>query len=199
MLSCWQEEVGNRPTFCALKTKFNDILLSQGSSNYVDFTIDPKKAYYNMEDDELHASDPIGLCILSSPRPNRSLTVPSRVSCTSHTSQNGVDPRQQNPNISLSAEKIQSSSIGRQVIPERPSSMFIQRHSHVQETCRKSEEPKWEHNVENDRYVEDPMFQVPCIKYDNQEVKKNKELPRMTGSDGILNMPSANTLAAPKI
>ena len=53
MLSCWQEDAGKTLTFADLKIKFNDILFSQGSSDYIHFTVNPKEAYYNTEEDDI--------------------------------------------------------------------------------------------------------------------------------------------------
>jgi len=49
MRVCWQESATTRPTFNALKSKFNDILLNLGSQSYIDFNhIDPGKPCYDI-------------------------------------------------------------------------------------------------------------------------------------------------------
>ena len=52
MLSCWQVAVAERPTFEALRVKFEQMLTTQGDNTYIDFSINPEMQYYNEEQDE---------------------------------------------------------------------------------------------------------------------------------------------------
>ncbi len=189
MLACWQEDAGCRPTFSTLKGKFNQILLSKGSSNYVDFTVDPKKDYYNTEDEERGSH-----LMPSSVVANSNLTIPNQRSYTAQTLQEAVSPlhggcgqAKNKPNLSLSAERIQKGD--RNPTNERPSSMFLQAHSRAPETCRRSAEPPpTSPSGGNDRYVREPKLLLPHIRYSVSEevVRQNMESCEMkANSDQI--------------
>lgn len=48
MLSCWQEQPSNRPTFSALKETLENMLLQTCGREYFSFKIDRSKQYYNV-------------------------------------------------------------------------------------------------------------------------------------------------------
>jgi len=176
MLSCWQEEAGKRPSFANLKTKFNNILLSQGSSEYVDFTVNPKEAYYTTEEDDvsmLTMNAPPS--ILLSPATDRNLRALNRNSCVSPSLSNTESLQKQsgalkpisNP-VALSTEELRGLSKERQ-IPKGHCSSKIVAKSHSQELIPGSAQMGPDRSGEeedNGRYVRDPMLLSPgCVKY----------------------------------
>lgn len=51
MLSCWNESVPNRPSFANLQTELDRLLSAEGSSQYIDFSINPNDLCYQVDDE----------------------------------------------------------------------------------------------------------------------------------------------------
>ena len=171
MLSCWQEDAGKRLTFADLKIKFNDILLSQGSSDYVDFMVNPKEAYYNTEEDDVNLpKKAVPPTISLSPAVSeRSLKVPNQTSRASLMLGNSGSPQKQYSNLNTtlgynaahSVKDLRGQSKEQQISASNRNSKIVS-NSHSQECVRNSGETEAaEHGVEEEsdgRYVRDPML-----------------------------------------
>jgi len=215
MLSCWQENSSQRPTFNALKLKFNDILSSHGSNTYVDFCIDPNQLCYKKEDDTdvlpsyknlLHPllgsdrrSKAISSCgssleavstINASASPQGSPRLGSRAN--GDIQPNGVVAK------SPSMEKL---SIGLLQLPKprgdkRPNSMMLlkqsQEYGQSGNNSRSGVDLHKASGSDDDRYVKDPsaFLNVPQLQlHSGERANRGPGIPeiRQAGSDSRLN------------
>ncbi len=186
MLSCWQENSRQRPSFHSLKLKFNDILASKGSDTYVDFCIDPNKLYYKTDDD---SNVPATRNFL---RPSPSYKRRSKkmspkmspngsfegISITKTSPSPHASPRERRFSKNLtpyvSMDKVSSSQPHNLNMrrDERPRSMMVLKPEQDQQKRRKSGHDQDVHNAEDDRYVQEPslLFGVPNAMLGNENI-----------------------------
>ena len=171
MLSCWQEDSAQRPTFQVLKSNFNDILASHGSDAYVDFCIDPNQLYYNTEE-EPEAPPSINL-IHSSTTIDKSKDVSSVRSFEAFALRKTTSAPEDSPRLKRqpnervthypSVEKFPSDQHPSKD-DRRPNSMMLLQHNYEQKKFKVSgiDKDKLDKD-EDDRYVRNPSatFDIP--------------------------------------
>ena len=207
MISCWQEDSRQRPSFHVLKSKFNDILASHGSNAYVDFCIDPNKLYYKTDEE---CDIPSSMHLLHpSPRVDRKSKNISPAGSfeavslrrTSSSPQDSPRMKRQSSKVvthSPSAERFFSGQIPSMNHGEdrRPSSMMLLKHSYKDEKRRKSGLDQDKDKEGDDRYVKDPsaLLGVPNALLGGEASHDGHR--KTAGSDGKLNL---NSKASPMV
>ena len=172
MLSCWQENPSQRPTFNTLNLKFNDILSSHGSNTYVDFCIDPNHLYYKKEEDTDIPPAYKNLLHPAVGNDRRSKTnFPAGFLEAASITSASPSPREVSPihgftkshsMDKLLIENLQPLKPGKD---RRPKSMMLLKHNLEHEHCKRSGIDNRKDGSEDDRYVRDPsaLLNVPQL------------------------------------
>ena len=167
MLSCWQEDSAQRPTFHILKSNFSDILASSGSNTYIDFSIDPNKLYYKTEE-ETEVLPSIHLPHPSPRNDKRRLNIFSGGSFEAVSLKKTSSSPQESPRLKKQTNKAITHSPSLEKFPsgqtlsfnhsddKRPKSMMVLKHSCEQEKRIKSGVDQDKSSETDDRYVQDP-------------------------------------------